>query len=92
MGQGKGTASKICSINLHKMQQTKCGKTPKAVGVCAYFTMILSKEETRQTVKSNALCFLQAVLPEEPGLLHRGGDEGGDCQRMRGEGRGARSM
>lgn len=47
--------------------------------------LFLSKEETRQTVRSNALSFLQAVLPEEPGLLHRGGDGGGDCQQVRGD-------
>lgn len=47
------------------------------------------KKETRQTVRSNALSFLQAVLPEEPGLLHRGGDGGGDCRCARGEGRRA---
>lgn len=38
---------------------------------------------------SNALSFLRAVLPEEPGLLHRGGDGGGDCQSA---GRGEKSM
>lgn len=54
--------------------------------VCAHNILwFLSQEETKQTVRSNALSFLHAVLPEEPGLLHRGGDGGGDCQRVRGD-------
>lgn len=36
-----------------------------------------------QTVRSNALSFLHTPLPEEPRLLHRGGDWGGGFQRVR---------
>lgn len=85
----KGMASKLSSITLPKMQQTRSGKTPQ-LSVCVHSLLwFLSKEETRQWVRSNALSFLQAVLPEEPGLLHRGGDGGGDWQRMRGDWRRA---
>lgn len=31
-------------------------------------------QETRRTVRYNAHCFLQVMLPEELVLLHRGGD------------------
>lgn len=62
-------------------------KTSEAVSERTQLIQFLSGQETRQKARSNALSFLQAMLPEELGLLHRGGEGGGDCQRVRGEGR-----
>lgn len=52
-----------------------------------WFTMTFYNEGNKAN-RSNALNFLRAVLPEEPRLLQRSGDEGGDCQRGRERRRG----